>query len=1010
MASTGPGTLPDWPPPHAQQDPPPSDASQQPPPAYPQQPAQHYHPEQQHAPPSTGFWPSPAFASHAGSGTGSTPGVSLSMLEMPQFPHLAPFASAAWDPPADRSSAKRSRNDDDSPAAAAPQPAPAPYASGSGASSVRAPPSGTGSGSGSSGSARTSVSTAAGGSRKGSEARAAGVGAGAFSYAAAAAAGDDAESGEDEPGGASEGAGKRIVQRADKSCKKCRERRVRCDRAWPACARCKKRREACEWTDITNVDEVEEGGDAERIAELRAKVASLERQLKTTSLSGGAGGAAKTAHVSPAESSSHRASSDSALHARGFPALASQGAAPRTIPGVVQDIWTKTLRLGQDEGDVVAAFVGQRTGRMDLGRGNVHWRLGQAEMARHLTFHLMDAALYACCSKLPGIKPLADRIDYYKAHLETLDPAGQCAVAVLCALGARASPHSQLLGVSAIHLQDGTPSPPAYLYAGERRELACRQLEARARELVWSHGFFDEMDVNMLDSMVGLVQLLIYEEVLPRQSRFFARNAIGMYFDIRHEALDKGERTSADSRIGPGCALFLADAIISSACSRPSYITTGELDQYIVTDGVAIPDFPNSDLGDELRRCTQRPLTVEKLVDALTTACLWVCGCARLFAQLSTGRRPGAASTLPLLKSLWKLIDKVHNAIQELQQLLVSLQVNQVTGCEDQPFGLEHFVLLGVRYDSLLIDLINLQHVYLMRDRNGPGIWSEREDDALLRAMRQESELRVRKCLKLASFYAQLYLQSQDKHLVHHMLMQLEMLPDWTTWAAQRVGQPGGPVAEEYEVSVDELDWFQQALELSSYYTPKAAHRLQALTQARARYQGDEEQSISEQLKDAPNPLPYSALPTVDHLNAQRAAVESHMASNPRFHYDLPPGNNTTALNALSPPDDPQHMFQISEQVQPSPEQLYVFDSFGIAASHGQPLDAQTPVPGLEFVQAGFGGPNKWAELGVRQGAEALQAQYAAHGAGEDYSAGGDWMRSAGRGEEAELQGGWGGE
>jgi hypothetical protein len=39
------------------------------------------------------------------------------------------------------------------------------------------------------------------------------------------------------------------------------------------------------------------------------------------------------------------------------------------------------------------------------------------------------------------------------------------------------------------------------------------------------------------------------------------------------------------------------------------------------------------------------------------------------------------------------------------------------------------------------------------------------------------------------------------------MLMQLEMLPDWTTYAAQRVGSPGGPISQEYELTEDELDW-----------------------------------------------------------------------------------------------------------------------------------------------------------------------------------------------------------
>jgi hypothetical protein len=47
------------------------------------------------------------------------------------------------------------------------------------------------------------------------------------------------------------------------------------------------------------------------------------------------------------------------------------------------------------------------------------------------------------------------------------------------------------------------------------------------------------------------------------------------------------------------------------------------------------------------------------------------------------------------------------------------------------------------------------------------GDWAESEDDPLLLEMREESMLRVRKCLKLTAFYAQLYLQSQDKHLVH---------------------------------------------------------------------------------------------------------------------------------------------------------------------------------------------------------------------------------------------------
>lgn len=162
-------------------------------------------------------------------------------------------------------------------------------------------------------------------------------------------------------------------------------------------------------------DEVEEGGDAEQIAALQAKVAALERQLKGTSFGGGGGGGGggsgsgsnssqtggHKAHMSPS-STSQRAASDSFVNARG------SGAAPfstsvstypmdsaaASIPGAVQDIWTKMMQLGQEEGDVVARFVAQQTtgAGMDLGRGNVHWRIGQVEMARYLTCHLMDGA------------------------------------------------------------------------------------------------------------------------------------------------------------------------------------------------------------------------------------------------------------------------------------------------------------------------------------------------------------------------------------------------------------------------------------------------------------------------------------------------------------------------------------------------------------------------------------------------------------------------------------------
>lgn len=51
------------------------------------------------------------------------------------------------------------------------------------------------------------------------------------------------------------------------------------------------------------------------------------------------------------------------------------------------------------------------------------------------------------------------------------------------------------------------------------------------------------------------------------------------------------------------------------------------------------------------------------------------------------------------------------------------------------------------------------------------------------------------------------------------------MLPDWTVWAAQRIGTPGGPLSEEYELTENELDWY----DCPSASTSDAAHPQAAL-------------------------------------------------------------------------------------------------------------------------------------------------------------------------------------
>lgn len=211
-------------------------------------------------------------------------------------------------------------------------------------------------------------------------------------------------------------------------------------------------------------------------------------------------------------------------------------------------------------------------------------------------------------------------------------------------------------------------------------------------------------------------------------------------------------------------------------------------------------------------------------------------------------QKPDSSSLLGFIRNLWHLIDQIHNAIQRFQQRLVSL-TTPISGANDDPHGTDHAILLAVWADDMLVNLVGLVHLYLMRDRNGGQYGPEREGDEELERTRAESSMRVFKCLKLlacvsycrafprfradetlrtastarfASFdpllafprmltalslRSQLYCNSEDRHNVIHLLMHLVPLSNWTSLVAMRIGQPGGPLNEEFEITEEELDW-----------------------------------------------------------------------------------------------------------------------------------------------------------------------------------------------------------
>ena len=53
----------------------------------------------------------------------------------------------------------------------------------------------------------------------------------------------------------------------------------------------------------------------------------------------------------------------------------------------------------------------------------------------------------------------------------------------------------------------------------------------------------------------------------------------------------------------------------------------------------------------------------------------------------------------------------------------------------------------------------------------------------------------------------QFFLASGDRYFTKQLFTQLDLLPEWAIIASKRVGQAGGPLTSEFELSEQELDW-----------------------------------------------------------------------------------------------------------------------------------------------------------------------------------------------------------
>ncbi|KAM0752855.1 hypothetical protein T439DRAFT_346629 [Meredithblackwellia eburnea MCA 4105] len=591
-----------------------------------------------------------------------------------------------------------------------------------------------------------------------------------------------------------------LVEVADKSCAHCRIRKVKCDRTLPTCVRCRKRGEACEY-----------GEGVEKVM----------RRIPPKSGSKPRDAAHPYSHPS---------------HSSYNPPATASIRPPSHSTGTGGDVWVSEAVGGSRVGstaltsrDFASSWDAFFRG-LDIGHRSIDWKLALPTMATSLTLSLLEESTQSCCFHLPAFHIFGSRISEYKAKITQLDLPSQVIVAILTSLGARASPHSALLGVEGPDIGDEGPKTRDHqlmLSAGRRRENAWRAITDRAVTLCTRLELMSEPSRANIEMLLAVTNMLLFSEVVPIQGRFFLRQAIGLYKDMHEQANQSTDLRYLKSTLGP--SLYESDARTASYSNMPYFIEKSDLEDFFDGTGVSVPNLDTHDLGtelDDLLSPAWGPVTRIKLDKALSLTGYYVSAVQREYVDLATDRN--GPRLHKEIHSLWSKIDRVHGAVQKLHRTLSSLDYTP-EGC-DHGHALDYDLLIGVRMDARMVDLVNLAHMRLLSLRERIR-WTP--DAPLLEEVIAISEKRVRKCLKLLAFYCKVYTECLDRHLLYHMVIQIQLLTPWVQMVVQRVGEPGGPVSPEYEVSELELDWFTEALKLACYYTPLAATRLEELQRGR---------------------------------------------------------------------------------------------------------------------------------------------------------------------------------